>query len=864
MILRAALFLLTAFFAENPYPTLESVTGVNVGSARSLVTEAGIREYFHALDDASDRVAVREIGTTTEGRPFMVAFISSESNLARLDRLREIQTRLADPRRLDAKNEESLVAEGRAVVVVAASIHSDEVGGAQAALRIADCLARGATPREREILDQVVTIVIPVQNPDGYAAVADWYLARVGSPFERSPLPVLYHRYAGHDINRDWFRLALQETRLSVDAVLRPWHPEAIIDLHQMSKNGPRFFLPPFCDPVDPEIDPLLQDMGASCGAAVARELDEAGFAGVVTDSIFDAWSPSRSYAAYHNCVRFLFEAAGTDYASSVTLDRNALTFAAQTSSNRQPRPWTGGDWGLEDVVRYHEQSTLSTLGQIAEHREEWLRGFVRVGRRAVSPSGPPYAFAFPREQHDPGALRDLLTILREGEIEIEEVTEPFSVGDRRFDVGTEVVRTAQPFGAFARTLLQRKLYPRVCDPDGTFCRPYDTTGHELPALMGVSCVPVETPFTVKTRAFVPATASATTASNEIGSFLLPAERNDSIVVVNRLLAAGLEIARSPGSVDLGNRKFAPGAWIVHGGREIVEKVARDAGAETHELAASICSSRVAAPRIGLYRSFIATTDFGWTQLVLEQNGFSFDVLTNADFHAPDPAEPTNELSSRFDVIVLPDQSPQAMADGYGDGTLPSEFCGGLDVDGARTLREFAERGGTVVALGRASSYAIRALDLPVRNVIASLDESHFDAPGSILRVLVDVDSPVGWGMPSESFAMVDGNFAFEAPVGRPCVRYPSSGEILRSGWLVGERRIAGRAAVLDVPVGQGRVVLFGIRPQFRAQASGTYKLFFNSLYRAPSAADPATKLTPTPAADRSPSCGKSVNAAGH
>jgi zinc carboxypeptidase len=828
--------LFSFFLTDAPLPTPESVTGVSVGSPHVLVSEGGILDYLRAVDAASPRVLVREIGKSTEGRPLVAAFVSSEENLAHLDRLQEIQRRLADPRGLDAKEEDRLIGEGRAVAVVAASIHSDEVGGTQAAVRIVDRLARGATPREREILDQVVTIVIPVQNPDGYAAVTDWYLPKVGGPFERSPLPVLYQRYAGHDINRDWFRLALRETRACVESVYRPWHPQAILDLHQMQKNGPRFFLPPFMDPVDPDVDPMLRDLGASCGAAVAAELDEAGLSGVVTGTLFDAWSPSRSYAPYHNAVRFLFEAAGTDYASPVTIGRRKLTFEAQSPSSRMPKPWPGGEWGLGDVVRYHETTTIATLDRIASQREEWLRRFVAAGRRA-SEAKPPYAFVFPLEQHDAGALRDLLGILSEGDVEVCEAAEAFEIGEQRFGPGTPIVRTAQPYGSLARTLLLPKRYPSICDADGVLRRPYDTTAHELPALMGVRCVAAESPLNVKTRPLSDSRAVDSFASDAVGTFVLPAERNDSVAAVNRLLAHGVEVRRAPHATTMDGRTYAAGAWIARGPRDRIAEAARAAGADARETAESVADAIVVrAPRIGIYRSFVPSSDFGWTCFVLEQAGFEFESLTNADFRA---ASAGSSLRSRFDAIVFADQAPSEIADGWARGSMPPDFCGGLGDEGARELREFASAGGTVVTLGSASSWATWALGLPARNVLADADPTEFDAPGSILRIVVDTDRPLGWGMPRETFAIVDGSEAFDARGGDACVRFASK-DVLRSGWLVGERRIADRAGVLDVPVDRGRVILFGIRPQFRAQAGGTYKLFFNALWLASPPSEPS------------------------
>jgi hypothetical protein len=222
--------------------------------------------------------------------------------------------------------------------------------------------------------------------------------------------------------------------------------------------------------------------------------------------------------------------------------------------------------------------------------------------------------------------------------------------------------------------------------------------------------------------------------------------------------------------------------------------------------------------------------DEGWTRWIFEQHGIRYESLQDAEVRR-------GNLRDKFDAIVLPDQPPRATLEGHRRGTMPEELTGGVGKEGVRALREFVERGGTLVCLNEASRFAVEQLDLPVRDVTAGLRRTEFYAPGSILRTVLDTSHPLAKGMPRESIAWVEDSPVFEIksdPLALARVkivaRYPASGTPLLSGWLLGEERVRGRAALVEVGLGEGRVYLFGFRPQYRAQSLATYPLLFNAL----------------------------------
>jgi hypothetical protein len=480
-------------------PTPASFLGFEIGADRRLADWNEITGYLNVLADASDRVTLDTLGMTTLGRPFVALTISSAENLRRLDHYLEVQRKLADPRLLESELEaEELIREGRTIVLITGGIHSTEVGGYQMPMRLAYHLASRDDEETRAILDNVILLLVPSLNPDGSQMVVDWYKSTLGQPWEGTGPPFLYHHYVGHDNNRDWYAFTQKETQLTVAKLHNVWHPQIVHDIHQMGSRGARFFIPPWTDPVEPNVDPLLIAGINAIGTAMAWEMYGQGKTGIVINAIFDAWTPARAYQHYHGGVRILTETASARLATPVTVPFDSLGdgrgMNARQSSWRFPEPWPGGEWRLADIVDYQEAGATALLKQAALYRERWLSSFYRIGLRSIGGrEGWPQAFVIPIQGQNADGLPDMLRILVTGGVEVHRVLESFVADGRVYTEGTYVVPMAQPYSGFAKTMLEVQEYPSLPEyPGGPLRTPYDVTAHTLPLMMNVDVLALD------------------------------------------------------------------------------------------------------------------------------------------------------------------------------------------------------------------------------------------------------------------------------------------------------------------------------------------------------------------------------------
>ncbi|HEX8115753.1 MAG TPA: M14 metallopeptidase family protein [Pyrinomonadaceae bacterium] len=416
-------------------PSPREVLGFTPGDDRKLADWKQITDYFGRLGARGGRVRVQTVGQSTLGRPILAAFISSPENIRDLDRYREIQRRLADPRLVQSETErDRLVREGKAVVVVSCSIHSTEIVASQMSLQLAYELASAQDAETREILDNTILILIPSPNPDGIDIVADWYRRSLGKPWEGSEPPELYHAYAGHDDNRDWFMLNLTETRAVTRLLWKEWFPQVVYDVHQQGSTGSRFFVPPFFDPPNPHIAPLLLREVGLIGHKIAADAEAAGYEGVVTNAMYDTWwhGGFRTAPYYHNSVGILTEAASARLMTPVKVTPEQLRRASvrgmptalpESPTTNFPDPWPGGEWRARDILNLELTASRSVLSLAAKYRERYLRNFYELGRRALD--WPPQdrddvlAYVIPAGQGKDENVSKLVTLLVEQGVEV-------------------------------------------------------------------------------------------------------------------------------------------------------------------------------------------------------------------------------------------------------------------------------------------------------------------------------------------------------------------------------------------------------------------------------------------------------------
>lgn len=737
-------------------PAPEDVLGFRPGDDRKLASWQQIVEYFKKLDAASERMRFEELGKSTLGKPFVVATISSPENLARLGEYQKIQEQLADPRLLGTVNRDKkatrLIERGKTIVLITCGVHSTEVGSTLSSMLIAHRLASSNDAQVQKILRETIILLVPSLNPDGVDIVKDWYDKTLGTPYEGTEPPELYHKYVGHDNNRDWYAFTQAETQLTVDKIHNVWHPQIVHDIHQQGANGARLFLPPYMQPVEPNVPQQIVEGYTELGQAMASEMRAAGFKGITTATTYDAWTPARAYSHYHGGVRILSETASARLATPVTIKfeelRGSIGYDAKKETGKFSPVWPGGEWHLRDITNYMTTAAFSLMNHAAENREHWLSRFYEIGKESVRPrkDGELFAFVFPQSI----GQFEIFPLLLQGGVKIDRA-DAFTLKGKTYARGTAIIRMDQPYANFAKSLLERQNYPNLRDESGQPISPYDVTAHTLSLLMDAEVETAHEPFKYK----------------QITVKDIPPYRQSRITY---------------------------------------------------------------AQKIAVYKSHVASMDEGWTRWALESRAYQrLSSIIDKEMYA-------GNLRAKYDTIIIPDQSARAILEGHRKGTMPEEYTGGLGAEGVRALREFVEAGGTLILLNRASNFAIEQFKLPVRDVTQGLKRTEFYAPGSILRTELDTAHPIAKGMPKESIAWVENSPVFELSDGkeagrvRMVARYPADKDPLLSGWLLGGERMRGKAALVEIRMGKGRVILFGFRPQYRGQSLATYPLLFNSM----------------------------------
>lgn len=795
----------TALAQSNAIPSPKSVLGFTPGDDRTIAGWSQITDYFERLDRASDRVLVQTLGQSTLKRPMIVAFISARENILALPKYKEIQQQLADPRKITQNlQHDRLLANGKVVVAISCSIHSTEIVASQMSMQLAYELATAQDATTREILQNTILLLIPSPNPDGIDIVANWYRKTLGTPYEGKEPPELYHHYAGHDDNRDWFMLNLKETQLITRLLWHDWFPQIVYDVHQQGSNGSRFFIPPFYDPPNPNISPLLLRQVGLIGHKVAADLQAAGFKGVLTNALYDTWwhGGFRTAPYFHNSIGILSEAASARLMTPATVTTEQLTRSstrgmrsATESSTNFPDPWPAGQWRPRDIMAMEMISARSILEMAAKFRFEYLRNFYELNHKNLElplNKGETLAYLIPAGQARDEAVAKLVgTLIDQGvevyrldrelhavlshqalqrtnptkeKLGVYRVAGPLSAM-QEVPLGSYIVFLSQPQRYNVITLFEPQIYPNRLTGQGEAERPYDVAGWTLPLQMGVE-------------------APAVVAIREAAS-----ERKLTLLKDANEVRADLALALKKGDE-------------------------------------SPIKNPVKQPvRVGIYKGWTSNMDEGWTRYIFDTFNVPYTSVRDTDIRQ-------GALSSKFDALIFTSQPATQIISGNGTGTFPSEYTGGITEGGVKNLKEFVNNGGMLICFDNACDMAIKEFNLPLKNTLEGVRSSEFYCPGSIVALDVDNKNPIASMLPSSVPAYFINSSAYTAAADanvRVIARYAKE-NVLLSGWLLGEDKLSGQIALAEVTVGKGRIVLFGFRPQHRGQAWSTLPFIWNAL----------------------------------
>lgn len=826
-----------------PLQTPEQFLGFKPGSDRNLAHYNQIKAYFEQLSRESPRLKTFTLGKTTLGNDMFMAVISNESNLKELEKYTNITRKLAQGE-VEAAAAEQLAASGKAIVFVTCNLHSTEIASTQMAMELGYLLAAGTGGDIRDILENVILVLFPSVNPDGQIMEVEWYNKTKGTEYEGTGTPYLYHWYAGHDNNRDWFKISLKETELIVKELYQKWFPQILVDEHQMGSSGDRFFIPPYQDPPTPGVHPLVWRTINLIGSRIGYDLEKLNLKGVASRGYFTGWwiGSLDDSAWFHNIPGILFEGASTRLASPIYIEPEEVESGESFKNEERifsPNPWKGGWWRLSDLVTYDLQATLSVLNSAARQRKELLFNTYQIARESIAKgeSEAPYAFIVPRQQHDPAAAERFIRILLKSNIRVFQLTHPLRVGDTMFDKRSYVVPLAQPYRAFVKNIFENQHYPDIrknlkAEPE----LPYDMAAWTLPVGMGVKSIPVNEPL----KALMEPVQAAHFAKNpfpeELEEYIvLDSRANHSYRAAFELLGKGKTVYRNIDCPD-----FSSGSFLVKKSEalEILKSIHSEAPLTlTSRKKLSLQQFRRLRPfKVGLYQNWGHNMTEGWLRYVFDEYKIPYETV-----HPKDVAK--KGFAGKFDILVfvgaseteIENDKPPKKWEKWAT-PAPPEYSGGIGESGEKLLKEMVKGGKTLVFMEESCNYAISKFKMPVTNIME--ENSKVVCPGSYLSVEVKI-SELTAGMDKTAAIFFRDTPTFETSLPKTAFesRYTplvfGERDLLLSGWLEGEAQLTRKSLLVDYRKGKGRIILIGPDIIHRTHSEGTYKIMFNSLLSA-------------------------------
>ena len=859
IILSSVVLFLSASLCFSQITTPEAYLGFKPGDDFFLATYEQLVGYFELIAGESHRIQIFDMGPTTMGRRMKYAIISSEENMANLKKYQEISRKLSLARGVSEQEAKSLAKEGKVIVWIDSGLHASETSPPMHQFQLVYDLLTGDEDSIRFIRDNVILLLVQA-NPDGMTLVTDWYNKNVGTPYEMSRLPFLYHKYAGHDNNRDTFMANLLETQNMNRTVGKEWFPELMYTQHESAPFPARIWMPPNPEPVNPNIHPIVTRWKNLVGSAMGQGFDAADQPGALSRTAFDLWYPGYSdgpAVETHNIPTILTETANFGYATPRYYRINDFPepYRDLTVGTFYPSPWKGGWWRIKDAIDYNLTASISVLDVAAKYRYEFLYYKYKMGKDIIGKFSkePPYGWIIPLDQRDPGTSLLMLNRFIGYGIEVYSADDSFTHEGISYPKGSYIIPTSQAFGAYAKNILEKQEYPdlrkyghlwqglsRTVRWDGAPLAPYDGVGWTLPLQMGIDADQMSTPLEVA-KTLIPETISVPGTIKGSGPhYILSSADNKSVTAVTRILKAGGRVSRALSSFRVNGKPFPSGSFVVDSGslsKAVLADIASEIGITFFGRKVSGELIPLQIPRIALYKSWSANMDAGWISYIFDRYEIPFHALTDAEIKA-------GNLDDRFDVIVLPDQSSSSIINGHRKGTMPPDYVGGITKDGVENLKAFVDKGGTLVCNKGSTGFAINEFKLPIKNVLTDVKSDTFNCPGSILRVTYKTDLPLAFGLEKNGVGYFSRGQAFDLITEsdeeeqeknnlisiQSIAQYPDE-SLLLSGWILGEELLRGKSAILEVSYNRGKILLFGFNFHNRAQSYRNFKLLFNAIY---------------------------------
>jgi len=815
----------------------EEFFGFNPGNDRMLFEYKELIAYLQALDSASPMINMQEIGTSPLGRTMYLAFISSEENIKQLEQLREINKRLAIDPTIPDQELEQMLQEGRVFVLATLSMHSGEVGPSQSAPLIAHELLTTRDPVILEWLDNVVFMMVPCHNPDGMDMVVNHYKKYKGTKDEGSSMPGVYHKYVGHDNNRDFVILSQKDTKAIARIYNKDWFPQVMVEKHQMGSLGPRYFVPPAHDPIAENVDGELWNWTGIFGSNMIKDMTAAGLSGVSQHYLFDDyWPGSTETCIWKNVIGFLTEAASVKYATPIYIEPNELAvrgkgLAEYKKSINMPDVWPGGWWRLSDIVDYEIISTKSILKTTSLHRRDILQFRNEICRREVlkGQTEAPYYYIIPNKQHDMGELVGLINLLLEHGVDVFKLNKSVAVANRLYEAGDFIVPLAQPFRPFAKEVLEKQVYPvRHYTPDGEIVKPYDITSWSLPLHRGVQAHEINIRSQVLESSLERVAEPVSIKEDipaEYAFAIFNVNYNESFKAAFSALKSGIRVKRLNENAQLGNFEALKGSFVMSKSSQLDELI-KELTITPKFIAKEVelKTSDIKMPRIALVETYFHDMDAGWTRFIFDSYGISFTIVRPGEFEKTD-------FIKKYDIVIFPDSPESILMEGkwkvedeYYVTSYPPEFTKGIGKEGMKRILSFLDQGGIIISWGRSSNIFKGTLEiaqtkdikeefqLPFNDISERLQKEGLYCPGSFVRVVIAKDHPLTMGTPHEIGVFYRGRPVFSTSIPnfdmdrRVVAKFPEK-NILLSGYCEKEEKIGNKSIMLWIKKGKSWMI---------------------------------------------------------
>ena len=866
---------------QNQVTSPEEQFGFEIGTDYELINYEELHEYWIKLAGESDRMVLDTLGLTEEGRPHIQAIITSPDNHRNIDRYREISRRMAKAEGVSPSEALELAEEGKAIVWIDGGLHATEVLGAHQLTELVYRMNANSDDETLRILNDVILLATHA-NPDGQSLVSNWYM-RHEDELERSTagVPVLYNKYAGHDNNRDFYMAALAESQNMNTSAYRVWYPQILYNHHQTGPAGTVMFAPPFRDPPNHYLDPLIMTGLDQVGSAMHQRFVLEGKGGTTMRSgaSYSTWwnGGLRTTPYFKNMIGLLTETIGHPTPIEIPFipDR-------QMPHGDLPLPVEPGIWHFRQSIEYSQTANWAVLDYASRNSDHLLYNIWQMGTNSIERGNidtwttypfeidalaetvqrgtrddweralrkpedrDPRGFIISSEQRDfLTATKFVNTLLYNG-VDVHRATADFTVEGQSYPAGSYVVKTAQAFRPHVLDMFEKQEHPNDFPyPGAPPTAPYDNTGWTLAWQMGVDFDRIsegfDGPFEVIDE-IISTPPMGTITGQENATGYLVDHINDAFIAVNRVLAAGGSAYWYIDDMVAEGQSFGEGAFYLEIDRASIEGLAEEKGLNFVGVANPPAGSsmELSPVRIGLWDQYGGSMPSGWTRMILEDFEFDFDVLYPPDFDNADLNE--------YDVLVFEDGAiPATTGGGRGGGpdpaTIPEEFRGRIgqvtiDQTVPRIL-DYVRGGGAAVTIGTSTSLATHA-GLPISNHLVEngvpLSREKYFTPGSVLDMKVEHVSPLTHGFGERANVLFSHSPTFRLSASADPQRIRTVGwynteDPLRSGWAWGEQYLVGGVGAIEADYGEGKLFIFGPKITFRAQPHGTFGFLFNSIY---------------------------------